>query len=89
MTTSVDNQIRPVETIDALFEQLFDVIYAITGASATIDVLSKMLDRTDVGKGILCPEIAITAVARTVYDSGDKAFDLISAIRDRVEGGLK
>lgn len=75
--------------VDELLSSLFNVIYSITGAGATVSQLAEHLKKTEIGKDVLCPEVAIAALGKNIYSLGDQAYEIADQIRNLIEGGAE
>ena len=75
------------KSVDELLSNLFNVIYSITGAGATVGQLAELLEKTEIGKDVLCPELAIASLGNNIYSLGNQAYEIADQIRDLVEGG--
>lgn len=75
--------------INDLLKDLCTVIYSITGLGSTIGQLTEFLTPTDVKEDTLCPELALSALAKSVYSAGDEAYTIVTKIREQLEGSEK
>ena len=82
-----DKKAAADERLNHLLKDLAAVIYKVTGLGSTIGQVAGLLEHTDVGDGVLCPELAIEALAKSVYTAGDQAYDIIVKIEEHLEGG--